>query len=81
MAGATLEGSLTMSILTEFYRHNLWANLRLIDALEALPREVADAADRDLRPIRTTLEHSSAEPVRHAAAEAPSGPRAAAHCC
>ena len=47
-----------MSILVEFYRHNLWANLRLIDALGTLSDDLLDAVEAGTYgSIRTTLGH------------------------
>ncbi|MGH2558501.1 MAG: DinB family protein [Thermomicrobiales bacterium] len=46
------------SVLSELYRHNLWANLRLIDACAALPDETIDASiDGTLGSIRETFAH------------------------
>lgn len=46
------------SLLTQFFRHNTWANLRLLDACESLTDEQFDTtATGTMGTIRNTLVH------------------------
>ena len=65
-------------ILIEFYKHNTWANLRLIDVCAVLPDEQLDAtAPGTFGSIRDTLVHLIAAQERYLAAitgEEPANP-------
>jgi uncharacterized damage-inducible protein DinB len=56
------------SPLTELFKHNLWANLRLLDACESLTDEQLDyEATGTYGSIRNTLKHLAGAEERYAA--------------
>lgn len=56
-------------IVAEFFRHNLWANLRVLDACAALPNDILDASvSGTYGSIRNTLVHLFAGEGRYVVA-------------